>query len=173
VNVITHSLLPITAKQIVELRQAQLPAYRTQLRHWAVVGIFGSLPDILDPHISLGARCDSFSHAWPFTMAVLLACGIYGILARRRESGRLALWGAAAYAAHVLGDIVSGGLDFFRTGRAIGDYWITPCLWPVSDLLFIVAFILLNRIIRTRHGLIPSVVRALGERLHGDVDPQK
>lgn len=54
-NVITHSLFPVTVKQFVELRQAQLPEYRTQVRHWIIVGVFGSLPDILDPHISLAA----------------------------------------------------------------------------------------------------------------------
>jgi len=159
-NVITHALLPVAAKQVTELRRKELPAYRSQWRGWAVVGLAGILPDLLNPHISLGGRCNSFSHGWVFTLAVVLTCVAYRLWRWREPSGRLALWCAAAYVLHVAGDIVSGGLDFLGNGRAIGDWWIAPEMWPVLDLATVLAFVLLHRRIRRRHGLEPSAAKA-------------
>jgi hypothetical protein len=38
-------------------------------------------------------------------------------------------------------------------------------LWPVLDLFFLLGFILLNRKIRRQHGLNPSIIRRLLERI--------
>jgi len=169
-NVITHSLLPVTARQCVELRAEKLPDYKQQLYAWAAIGLFGSLPDILNPHISLGARYNSYSHVWPCTLTVVAICCLYGFLRRKNDTAVVALWCALAYVLHVVGDIVSGGLDFFCTGQAIGDWWIIPELWPVLDLFFVIAFVLLHRRIRKRHGLEPSIVRVIRRRFYGRPD---
>ncbi|MBT3379540.1 MAG: hypothetical protein HN742_25525 [Lentisphaerae bacterium] len=164
-NIITHSLLPVTARQLSELRSPEPSSYRDQIRGWLLIAVFGSLPDLLDPHISLGARCNSYSHMWPCTLIVVSGCLAGALVFRKRRWGHLLLWCAPAYALHVAGDIVSGGLDFLGTGRALGDWWIPPEAWPAFDLVFITTFILIHRRVRRRHGLEPSIVRAFGERL--------
>jgi len=164
-NVITHSLLPITVKQLAEFRHPGRVSYRDRLRGWGVIAIFGSLPDILDPHLTLGARCNSYSHMWPCMVTIVACCLFAAFIFRKRPWAKLLLWCAPSYALHVAGDIVSGGLDFLGTGQAIGDWWIPPEAWPVLDLIFITVFILTHRRVRRLHGLEPSIVRALGERI--------
>ncbi|HCE46144.1 MAG TPA: hypothetical protein DET40_21580 [Lentisphaeria bacterium] len=158
-NVIAHSLLPVVLKQAWELKHAPGLEYRDQVKGWIIIGISGTLPDILDPHLTIGSRYDSYSHTWPFTSALALACLVSYVLVRRTWYGRIFPWCALAYLLHVAGDIVSGGIDFLLTGHALGDWWITPELWPVLDLLFLTAFVLIHRKIRRQHGLDPSVVR--------------
>jgi len=162
VNVITHALLPVTARLLTELRKKPLPGYRQQLRECALIGAAGLLPDALDPHVTIGARCSSYSHAWMSTAIAVAGCVVWALI-RRRQTG-LALWCAGAYVLHVLGDIVSGGLDFFATGHAIGDWWVIPELWPLIDLAAITVFVLVHRKVRRQYGLDPSVLRVLRQR---------
>ncbi len=163
-NVITHALLPVAAKQFVELREPGGNTYRRQVKAWVVLGAFGALPDCLDPHISIGARYNSYSHSWWFTLCVIAACAVFALVRRKRPEAMLAVWCSGAYVLHVVGDIVSGGLDFLGTGEVMGGWWIPPELWPVFDLGFVIAFALFHRRIRVRHGLISSPVRAFLER---------
>jgi len=165
-NVITHSLLPIAAKQWTELSGGESRGYRKDLYTWLVIGVFGSLPDILDPHFTLGDRCHSFSHVWPFTVVVVAVCCLYAALLKNSATGRIALWCAFSYVLHVFGDIVSGGLDFFCTGRSIGGWWIAPQLWPVFDIACIFVFSLFHRRVRSRYGLEPSIIREVRRRAH-------
>ena len=160
-TVITHSLFPVVARQMTELVRREPVPYRAQLRGWLVIAGFGLLPDALSPHITLGARCNAFSHQWVATAVVVAGCWLYAFWARHRPAGAVAVWCGVAYVLHVAGDIASGGLDFLGTGHAIGEYWISPGYWPIVDLACILAFVLLHRRVRAGHGLDPSVIRVL------------
>ncbi|MFA6293948.1 MAG: hypothetical protein WC637_19325 [Victivallales bacterium] len=164
-NIIAHSLLPVVVKQLCELRHVSGLEYRNQVKGWIAIGIAGMLPDILDPHLSIGARYDSYSHTWLFVSGFVLACIITFLLAHGKWFDRVSLWCALAYLLHVAGDTASGGIDFLHAGNVIGGWWITPELWPVLDLFFLLGFILLNRKIRRQHGLNPSIIRRLLERI--------
>ncbi len=161
----THALAPVVLKQTLDLRSASgdRVAYRHLAGQWLLIAVFGVLPDVLFPHISLSERYSAFSHVWPFTTAVvagaIVISAIGSIVKRRYQT--LPLWCGFAYVLHVGMDIISGGLDFLKTGNVIGDYYITPELWPLADLLLIALFILLNRRIRARFGLNPSVLAVL------------
>jgi hypothetical protein len=151
-NIIAHSLLPVVIKQFCEFKNFSGLEYRNQVKGWIAIGIAGSLPDMIDPHLTIGARYDSYSHTWLFVSAFVLVCIITFFFARRKWYNRVSLWCALAYLLHVAGDIASGGIDFLHTGNVIGGWWITPELWPVLDLLLLVGFILLNRKISINMG---------------------
>jgi len=164
-NIIAHSLLPVVVKQLCELRHVSGLEYRNQVKGWIAIGIAGSLPDVLDPHLTIWARYDSYSHTWLFVSGFVLAGIIIFLIARGKWYERLSLWCVLAYLLHVTGDIASGGIDFLHTGNVIGDWWLIAELWPVLDLFLLMGFILLNRKIRRQHGLNPSIIRQLLKRI--------
>jgi len=141
--------------------EGQAENYKNKIRCWFYIGIAGSLPDILDPHITLGGRINSYSHMWFFTSIIVFMAILIYIRLRKKKYATVILWCAFAYILHVFADGISGGLDFFNTGQALGGWFIEPMMWPVFDLSCVVIFTLINRRIRRKHGLNPSIVRTL------------
>jgi hypothetical protein len=158
-NFITHSLLPVVIKQTAELKSEQQGSYSTQWKHWIAIAVFGTLPDLLDFHMTVAERWSSFSHQWPMTTSIFLFCWLCYLLFPKQALAKIAPWCGLAYVLHIPCDLISGGLDFFNTGHVHGDWWISFLAWPFIDAFFIAWFILNNRTTRRRYGLIPSVIK--------------
>jgi len=115
----------------------------------------GAAPDVLNPHLSIAARHASWSHGLPaLAMAAifLLAAG------RMRKWGldtRLAAWGTAAYAAHLLCDAISGGISpLYPFGETVvGKYYVHPSLWlPLDMVCALTVYMTMSAIPRWRRG---------------------
>ncbi len=129
---ITHAILPVM------LAYPWFP----KRRHRPVTGvsvflaISGALPDMLDPHITLDARYNSWSHtvfAWAgFSSFLFLAF----VRWRGHLAARTAIFGSLAYGLHIVCDLVSGGgrplLPFVHKPWG-GDY-VPSWTWGASDL---------------------------------------
>ena len=134
--VITHTCIPIIAADGANrwsLASTGEPMF--ERRAMALIGLFGALPDLLNPHLSRAARYASWSHTVWFLFGVggllALACAVTGRPDRRLG---IALWSAVAL--HLFGDLVSGGIVPFRPlwHVAVGAYLVSPAYWLHLDL---------------------------------------
>jgi hypothetical protein len=133
----THVLLPVGACLVVEnLRLAAgLDRLFPERSLW-VVALFGVLPDLCTPHLSLEARFASGSHSGVFIIgAVMLAAAAGSFF----ENGRR-LWVAAAcwcaVVLHLAVDALSGGIIFGYPlcGEVVGGAFIPFRFWGWCDL---------------------------------------
>lgn len=129
---VTHAILPLA------LGYSWLPkrAYRPTWYASVVVALSGALPDMLDPHITLEARYNSWSHTLLALAAfggLVLALLCFGKMRRFMPLGILCVSG---YALHLACDLISGGgrpfLPFSRTlcGRDFVPSWS----WGATDI---------------------------------------
>ena len=134
-NVLTHALLPAL------LAAPLLP--RTPPRAFyvsgGIVALAGALPDLLTPHLSLAARYASWSHtvfAYAGFNVVLVALGL---ALRHRISGRVWLLASLAYALHLFGDAMSGGIAWFYpvSKEIIGGRLILYRYWILIDVVLL------------------------------------
>lgn len=131
---ISHALIPLCfGRRWLPLRSDGAPGWRASL----VVAGFGVLPDVLNPHLGLGARWSSWSHtlaAWAAVLAIVTAVWI------RAEDGRrtVALC-SAAYLAHLLCDAITGGVPLLRpwSPRIVGGAWVSLPWWFAADGLLL------------------------------------
>ena len=145
-TVVSHFMLPVIAAGCLELsavRRSGRPLFG--LRGLALVGFCGTLPDLLTPHLSLGARYTSWSHTLWFLAAVLLL-GL--ALARMLEPRRRAVVWMCLFAVflHLLCDMVSGGVNLLPgLCRPLGGYYFPARYWLWLDLASLVAAYLVCR----------------------------
>ena len=145
----THALLPVgvcLAADCVRLasgRDRMFPPWSL----WAV-GVFGVLPDLCSPHLSLADRYASWSHTGWFVAG---ACVLAAAAGSCFESGRrlgvgLACW--AAVALHLAADAVSGGIVCWApvSDAVLGGAYLPFWLWWWSDLVLIGAVWWLRRL---------------------------
>lgn len=129
---ITHAILPLA------LGYAWLPkrAYRPTWSASAVVALSGALPDVLDPHISLEARYNSWSH----TLLALAAFGALVLLPlcfrKMRRFMPVGILCVSGYALHLICDLISGGgrplLPFSR--EHFGGDFVPSWSWGAADI---------------------------------------
>ncbi len=139
-NVLTHALLPTL------LAAPLLP--RTPLRalylSGGIVALAGALPDLLTPHLSLAARYASYSHtvfAWAAFNVFLV---VLGLSLRRHQLPRVLLFASLAYALHLLGDALSGGIawGYLLSTEIVGGRLILYRYWvPIDAALLVAALI--------------------------------
>jgi hypothetical protein len=134
-NVLTHALLPAL------LASPLLP--RTSFRAFyvsgSIVALVGALPDVLTPHLSLAARYASWSHtvfAYAGFNVLLVALGF---ALHRRLSSRVLLFASLAYALHLFGDALSGGIAWFYpvSKEIVGDRLIPYRYWLLIDVVLL------------------------------------
>lgn len=113
------------------------------------IALFGVLPDLCTPHISLEARLTSWSHTVWF-MAGLVP--VVALLATVFEPGSrfrmaLVLWFASGL--HLVADAVSGGIAWLYPWRddVMGRAWIQAQYWIAFDAFFILLAWVLLRVI--------------------------
>lgn len=145
---ITHALFPILAGS----RWIRRHDHRPSLRISAVVALCGALPDLLDPHITLDARFESWSHtllaAVGFSVVVIAVCS----LKRFRAYSAIGVLCVFAYAAHLACDVISGGgrlLLPFSHVISGGSYW-PSWAWGATDILLLLYVYLAYRWIPLR-----------------------
>lgn len=136
-NVITHALLPVVAIK------AARPSWNLARIQWIAIGMAGALPDLLNPHLTLDQRMQSWSHGLPFfglwSAAVLTAC----LLSRGRLSPALASMLCGAYLLHLACDSISGGINWLHPlGSFVwGEFWVHPLWWiPLDVACFLAAY---------------------------------
>ena len=145
----THALLP--ACLALASDDLRLAARRDEaFPGWSipVIALFGALPDICTPHLSLAARYSSWSHTLAFLAGILPVC-IWVSAAfpkGRRLTVAISCWTAAAL--HLAADAIAGGIPWLmpwmmptvtpnqRLG-ILGDFYIHPDYWLFSDAFFV------------------------------------
>ena len=144
----THILLPIIplAWRRHKLLQEKKCGYK--LHEFAVVGLSGALPDLLNPHLSLEARLSSWSHGMPF-VGILAGLLLLGCIPKASPLTIIrASYLLFAYCLHLFCDGISGGIAWLYpfSDMVIGSAFIKPgLLWFASDfLLVITAYVLLR-----------------------------
>lgn len=153
-------IIPLAWRRYRAIKQQE--AKVQPLKELVVVGLFGALPDLLNPHLSLESRLSSWSHGLPFVaclaVLLLLAC----IPARSPLTPAKAGYLLLAYVLHLVCDALSGGIAYLYPLRhdVIGDAYIPPGLWWFfSDFVHIItAYVLLR--------LLPYISKHINQRKH-------
>ena len=101
-----------------------------------LVGIFGLLPDILNPHLFLSDRLESWTHTLWFIfgiIAILLAAMLLGMI----RNNWLSLLLVMGVGLHILCDAITGGVKLlWPIDDIYGSYLIGSPHWIMLDLLF-------------------------------------
>ena len=130
-NIVTHALLPVIVADLVwKVRRGDGGMGLL----W--IGLAGALPDLLNPHLTLEARMQSWSHGLPFWGAFSACVMIGSMLSRGRFPTRLGVLVCAAYLLHLACDAVSGGVNLLYPYADFvwGRYWVHPVYWVPSDV---------------------------------------
>jgi len=175
-NTPTHALIPVVIYGVMRQRvliSGTREEKKAVVRNALILAIAGAMPDALDPHITLEARLNSWSHsllAWAgFSV-------LFGALCFWRWKWWTPAWAmclSAAYLSHLIGDLVAGGIGWSYpfTGSVIGDYYIPPSLWKSADIICVLCVYLLYRLLpkcavirRDRKELEQKHTRAIDEQ---------
>ena len=154
----THTLLPVCLGLAIE--NASLAKGKGHVfPEWTlpVVGLFGALPDLCTPHISLEARYSSWSHTVWFLAALLPVCAIVASFFPTGTWWRVACACWLASVLHVAADAVAGGIAWLHPWRpdVVGGYYIPPSqwLWWDAGFLFLTWFLVRLRPHAEAHGM--------------------
>ncbi|MEM1083391.1 MAG: metal-dependent hydrolase [Verrucomicrobiota bacterium] len=146
----THALLPACVALTTD--SLRLATRRRELfPEWSipVIALFGTLPDICTPHITLDARFSSWSHTLAFLVGLLPICLLVAV--KFPKESRILLFFSFwfAVAIHLATDTVAGGIPWLmpwvmpsgnhidRTG-ILGDFYIHPSYWLAFDAFFVI-----------------------------------
>ncbi|QJE95799.1 metal-dependent hydrolase [Luteolibacter luteus] len=145
----THTLLPVClglAAENLSLAKGKGHVFP----EWAlpVIGLFGALPDLCSPHISLEDRMTSWSHTVWFMAGLIPVCAMVCSFFPNGYRWRVAvaLWLASLL--HLFADAIAGGIAWLRPWRldVIGDYYIPAAQWLWWDIGFVFLTWLLVRL---------------------------
>ena len=103
-----------------------------------IIGSFGILPDLVNPHIYLEDRLNSWSHTVWFILGLSL------LLLTLKRLGLI--WGYAliigcvlASAMHIICDGITGGVKpFYPFDIVVGKYFIGSNHWIELDVIFLI-----------------------------------
>jgi hypothetical protein len=148
-TVVTHALAPVLAVKIIDtIRLFKGKTKYFSLKYVIIIGLAGTLPDILGMHFSLQGRYTSWTHNIWFLIGVY---PLYLLLSLKyfRKNWFLfthILWLATAF--HFYLDARSGGIALFNPyGGIIGDRLIPWRYWGIADLVLISLTIIFSTII--------------------------
>ncbi len=138
----THTLLPVCLCLAVENvalargRGHAFPAWTLPL-----VGLFGALPDLCTPHISLEARYTSWSHTIWFLLALAPVCAMTAAVFPKGDIPRWRVGAACwlASAIHLACDAAAGGIAWLHPWKPdiLGRYHIPPGQWLWWEAVFV------------------------------------
>ncbi|MBK1882079.1 metal-dependent hydrolase [Luteolibacter pohnpeiensis] len=149
-DIFTHALAPVLIARNTLGRRRPFSG-----KEFILIGIFGALPDILNPHLSLSARMHSWSHGLPCWAGITLLLLMVSRIPKIQVSLRVAAFMSFAYLLHMACDSISGGIDWlYPAGSFVwGDYWVDPTLWVPLDILLILIAYLQFRLLPMRRKL--------------------
>ena len=148
-NVISHIVYPVVFAQSANIYG--IHKRNTRFFHWKyllLIGLCGGLPDILSPHLALGARYNSFTHSLWFLLVTLVSAFF---LARKFQKYKTVIyfcWFAVLF--HLLCDMVAGGINLLAPfgEMIIGRHYLPFDLWiplDIAGVLFLIIPPLYNR----------------------------
>lgn len=140
---VTHALLPM----IIGCRWLPKRDGMPSLRAEAVVGVFGMMPDILNPHISLDARHHSWSHTLLVWAVITVIIAIIAVKKPALLGWRLAALLSLAYLGHLACDAISGGIAPLLpfSPLVVGAPLFPFRWWFICDfILLFIAYVLLR-----------------------------
>jgi len=138
--IVTHALAPVVACTAADLLGIRRGVGRVfPEKSLFLVGLFGALPDLCTPHLSLAARYASWSHTLWFMLGLIPVVLVVAGFFDRRFLGRMAFACWAAALLHLATDAVSGGVAWLHPWRpdVVGAYWIPFRWWFAGDLGFV------------------------------------
>ena len=153
-NVVTHALLPVVAVCAYQRLKSKFTEAAIQsivFTNWQVffIGVLGAAPDLLNPHLSIQSRYDSWSHsiaAW-LGITILLFAFSFRHTNRKRMPVKLVIWMSAAYLIHLGCDIIAGGIVWLKpiSNDVLGDYYVSAKYWIPLDIFFVLSTYVLFR----------------------------
>lgn len=146
----THTLMPVCACLLADHLATRTGRDRIfPPRSLWVIGVFGALPDLCTPHLSLEDRYTSWSHTVWFVGGLIVVAAMVGSLFENGSRLRIALACWLAAFLHVAADAISGGTAWLHPWRTeiIGRYYIPPQHWMWFDAFFILFAWLLVRLL--------------------------
>ncbi|MBB5350626.1 hypothetical protein HNR46_000854 [Haloferula luteola] len=137
----THVLLPVNLALMVDLpriRHGNTPLFSGG--GLLAIGIFGALPDLCSPHVSLDARHASLSHTCLFLGLLIFILAALTSFLHKGQRLRLAAACWLASFLHLAADAVSGGIPWLHpwSEDILGTFYIDPLWWIPSDIVFVV-----------------------------------
>lgn len=137
----THTLMPVCGCLLAD--NISVAAGRGRVFPTAAlwtIAVFGALPDLCTPHISLEERYTSWSHSVWFMACMLFVAGVTGGFFQKGSRLMIATVCWLAAGLHLAADAVSGGIAWkYPWGdEVIGRYWIHPETWIWYDAFFII-----------------------------------
>jgi hypothetical protein len=173
----THAMLPVIIVAGWDLRHGRLQ--RLTSARYLSLALFGALPDLLNPHLSLEARHASWSHGLPFLATLALAVVVAAYALPQRISLRFACLLVLAYALHLACDAVAGGIAWLYpfSDHILGRYFVPPAWWIGLDFVCALTIYFLFRAIpgwqrNRRVGLQQQKTRAHDDRRHECAEQQ-
>jgi hypothetical protein len=136
----THALMPVCGCLLVENRMVAAGGGRLfSMAGLGCIALFGVLPDLCTPHLSLEARHASWSHTVWFMAGLLPVVGMLAALFEKGTRLRMAILMWVAAGLHLVADAVSGGIAWLYPWRldVIGKAWISAEYWIAFDAFFI------------------------------------
>jgi hypothetical protein len=136
--IVTHAFAPVAASLAVDLGAIRTRGER-MFPAWSLVavGLFGALPDLCTPHLSLEARYASWSHTLWFALGILPVAAMAVSFFGRRKFWLVTLACWLAVVLHLATDAVSGGIAWLQPWRpdVIAATWIPFRCWLFGDAL--------------------------------------
>ncbi|MGC4014323.1 MAG: metal-dependent hydrolase [Luteolibacter sp.] len=108
-----HSMMPVTGCLVAEVVSLRV-RHRRVFPDWTLplVALFGVLPDICSPHISLEDRHASFSHSLLFLAVLVPVCAMISFWFEKGMRLRVAIVTWLAAMLHLAADAASGGIPW-------------------------------------------------------------
>jgi membrane-bound metal-dependent hydrolase YbcI (DUF457 family) len=130
-DTVTHALLPVILAEVALKGQKRFGG-----RGLVLIGVAGALPDLLNPHVSLEARLQSWSHGLPFWAAFSICVMLAVFVSKQRLSPGLGFLICAAYLLHLICDAISGGINWLYpvSDFVWGKFWVHPVYWIPLDI---------------------------------------
>ncbi len=146
----THALMPVSVCLVADHLSIRAGRGRV-FPPWSLwaVGIFGILPDICSPHLSLESRQTSWSHTVWFMAGLIVVVAMTGMLFEKGYRFRVALACWISAALHLVADGISGGIVplYPMSDQVFGRYCIPAPDWIYYDAFFIIFTWVLIRVI--------------------------
>ncbi len=135
-NVISHIVYPVVFAQSVNVYRTHKA--KSSLFHWKqllLIGLCGGLPDILHPHLALGARYNSFTHSLWFLLVALIAAFFLAWKFKSYKRLIYVCWFAVLF--HLFCDMIAGGINLLAPfgEMTVGRHYIPFNLWVPLDIV--------------------------------------
>lgn len=142
-NVISHVVYPVVFAQSANVYRTRKE--RPSLFNWKqllLIGLCGGLPDILSPHLALGARYNSFTHSLWFLLGTLLPAFF---LARKFQKYKTLIyfcWFAVLF--RLFCDMIAKGINLLAPfgEMIVGRHYLPFNLWVPLDIAGILILVI-------------------------------